>query len=336
MELTEFDYPLPKELIAQYPVEPREEARMLVLHRSDGRWEHRQFKDLPGYLAPGDCLVLNQTRVIPARLSGRRSTGGRVEVLLIREGPDGIWEALARPAHRLHQGEEIVFEEGVLSGEVVGREAGRVLIRLISTGDLRTALDRVGKIPLPPYISRELDQRDWEWYQTVYARDPGSVAAPTAGLHFTPQLLERVKEQGVEIAYITLHIGPGTFRPITSEKVEEHAMEGEHYLVSEEAAALINRAKRVIAVGTTVVRTLESTYTQGGVRPGKGVTDLFIYPGYRFRVVDGLITNFHLPKSTPLLLVCAFAGKGLVLRAYQEAVEHRYRFLSYGDGMFIS
>jgi S-adenosylmethionine:tRNA ribosyltransferase-isomerase len=335
VELAQFDYSLPKELIGQYPVEPRDHARMLVLKRVSGQWEHRRFRDLPEYLSPGDCLVLNQTRVIPARLYGRRPTGGKVEVLLVRRGSDGVWEALARPARRLRPGARILFKEGVLSGEVVGREAGRVLIRLESADEIEVTMDRLGEIPLPPYIHRPSSPEDRSWYQTVYARSPGSVASPTAGLHFTPELLNRIARKGVKIAKLVLHIGPGTFKPIATEQVESHQMDYEPYEISDQAAELIDRAKRVIAVGTSVVRALESADIQGGVRSVKGLARLFIYPGYHFRVVDALITNFHQPKSTPLLLVCAFAGREVMLQAYKEAIEQGYRFLSYGDGMLI-
>ncbi len=340
MKVSEFEYSLPRELIAQEPAEPRDSSRLLVLHRGSGAIEHRTFTDIPGYLRAGDCLVLNDTRVIRARLLGRRSTGGRVEVFLLREVGDDWWEALVKPGGRVRPGTAVVFGGGILRAEIAGdTEFGGRLVRLTSTGcTVRHAIDRVGLVPLPPYIRRPVE--DAERYQTVYAREEGSVAAPTAGLHFTPRLLDRLRAAGVGTVFITLHVGLGTFRPVQVEDVEGHRMHEEYYSVSAEAAADINRAVsaggRVVAVGTTVVRTLETVAGEGGmVRPGGGWTGVFIAPGYALRVVSALVTNFHLPRSTLLMLVSAFAGRENVLRAYEEAVRLRYRFYSFGDAMLI-
>ncbi|HHY92184.1 MAG TPA: tRNA preQ1(34) S-adenosylmethionine ribosyltransferase-isomerase QueA [Firmicutes bacterium] len=340
MRLEEFDYDLPAELIAQTPLARRDASRLLVLNRQTGGIEHRVFHDLPLFLRPGDVLVLNNTRVLPARLLGRRAaSGGKVEVLLLRELEPDQWEVLVKPGRRCPEGEELTFGGGRLRARVLRRtpEGGRVVAFSPGGKDFLQLLSEIGRMPLPPYIHTEL--QDQERYQTVYARHLGSAAAPTAGLHFTPDLLQAIQGQGVEILYLTLHVGLGTFRPVREENVEKHHMHEEYYIVHPEVAQRINTAKeekrRVVAVGTTVVRTLESAGQSGRVQPGAGWTDLFIYPGFTFHIVDALVTNFHLPKSTLLMLVAAFAGRETVLRAYQEAVKERYRFFSFGDAMFI-
>ncbi|MDN5347879.1 MAG: S-adenosylmethionine:tRNA ribosyltransferase-isomerase [Clostridia bacterium] len=342
MRLEEFDYYLPPELIAQEPLEPRDASRLLILHRSGGQIEHRHFYDLPAYLRPGDVLVVNNTRVIPARLHGyKETTGAKIEVLLLKEVGLRRWEVLARPARRLPVGARVIFGQGELVGEVLApTPAGGRLLQFYCPGgdDFRTVLGKLGQVPLPPYIRRPLERA--ERYQTVYARQEGSAAAPTAGLHFTPELLAGIREQGVQVVELLLHVGLDTFRPVKEENIEEHRMHSEYYAVEPGAAAAINKARaaggRVIAVGTTVVRTLETVAgPDGKVHAGSGWTDLFIYPGYRFKAVDCLITNFHLPKSTLLMLVCAFAGREKVLEAYREAIKQRYRFFSFGDAMLI-
>ncbi|SMB98855.1 S-adenosylmethionine--tRNA ribosyltransferase-isomerase [Thermanaeromonas toyohensis ToBE] len=340
MRVEDFDYYLPPELIAQHPVEPRDASRLLVLHRKAGMLEHRRFYELPLYLKPGDILVLNDTRVIPARLLGKKAeTGGQVELLLLRPLRRDCWEALVRPGRRIPPGTELLFGQGELRAKVLERtpQGGR-LVEFKYEGEWEEILGRLGEVPLPPYIKEKLP--DPERYQTVYASRPGSVAAPTAGLHFTPRLLKELKEKGVKIVYILLHVGLGTFRPVKEEVVEKHRMHAEYFCVDPEAARTINEARRqggrVIAVGTTVVRTLETAATpEGEIKPREGLTELFIYPGYRFKAVDGLITNFHLPRSTLLMLVCAFAGRERVLEAYQVAIKERYRFYSFGDAMLI-
>ena len=333
----DFDYALPPDRIAQHPVEPRDHAGLMVLHRDSGKLEHRRFYEVVDYLRRGDVLVINETRVFPARLVGKRPSGGKVELLLVRPLGRDTWEALAKPGRKVRPGERLLFGEGKLTGEVVERtEDGKRVVRF--SGDIET-LRNLGQVPLPPYIRRSPIPEDRERYQTVYARVEGSVAAPTAGLHFTEELLERLREKGVEVVPIVLHVGPGTFRPVRGE-VSEHRMEAEYYEVSPRAAEVVNLARgkggRVVAVGTTSVRTLETVADEEGrVRPGSGWTELFIYPPYRFRVVDALITNFHLPRSTLLMLVAAFAGRERVLEAYREAVRLGYRFYSYGDAMLI-
>jgi len=333
----DFDYALPPDRIAQHPVEPRDHARLMVLHRDSGKLEHRRFYEVVDYLRRGDVLVINETRVFPARLVGKRPSGGKVELLLVRPLGRDTWEALAKPGRKVRPGERLLFGEGKLTGEVVERtEGGKRVVRF--SGDLE-ALRNLGQVPLPPYIRRSPIPEDRKRYQTVYARVEGSVAAPTAGLHFTEELLGRLREKGVEVVPIVLHVGPGTFRPVRGE-VSEHRMEAEYYEVSPRAAEVVNLARgkggRVVAVGTTSVRTLETVADEEGrVRPGSGWTELFIYPPYRFRVVDALITNFHLPRSTLLMLVAAFAGRERVLEAYMEAVRLGYRFYSYGDAMLI-
>lgn len=341
MRLEDFDYYLPAELIAQTPVEPRDASRLLVLHREKDMLEHRHFYDLPDYLCDGDVLVLNETRVLPARLWGRRAgTGARIEVLLLTRRTGDIWETLVRPARRVPVGTEIIFGRGELKGRVisVGKEGERLLEFAYEEGPFEALLERLGEMPLPPYIKEKPENPGR--YQTVYARVDGSAAAPTAGLHFTPRLMERLQEKGIKLAYLLLHVGLGTFRPVKVENIEEHRMHAEYYEVTPETAAAINEARcrggRVVAVGTTVVRTLETVATpEGLIRPGKGWTDIFIYPGYTFKAVDCLITNFHLPKSTLIMLVSAFAGREKILAAYKEAVAAGYRFFSFGDAMLI-
>ncbi|MEW8957948.1 MAG: tRNA preQ1(34) S-adenosylmethionine ribosyltransferase-isomerase QueA [Moorella sp. (in: firmicutes)] len=341
MRLEDFDYYLPAELIAQTPVEPRDASRLLVLHREKDMLEHRHFYDLPDYLCDGDVLVLNETRVLPARLWGRRAgTGARIEVLLLTRRTGDIWETLVRPARRVPVGTEIIFGRGELKGRVisVGKEGERLLEFAYEEGPFEALLERLGEMPLPPYIKEKPENPGR--YQTVYARVDGSAAAPTAGLHFTPRLMERLQEKGIKLAYLLLHVGLGTFRPVKVENIKEHRMHAEYYEVTPETAAAINEARcrggRVVAVGTTVVRTLETVATpEGVIRPGKGWTDIFIYPGYTFKAVDCLITNFHLPKSTLIMLVSAFAGREKILAAYKEAVAAGYRFFSFGDAMLI-
>ncbi|BDG60801.1 tRNA preQ1(34) S-adenosylmethionine ribosyltransferase-isomerase QueA [Caldinitratiruptor microaerophilus] len=340
MKVADFDFELPPERIAQTPIEPRDASRLMVLHRDSGELEHRIFRDLPRYLRAGDALVLNDTRVIPARLIGEREgTGGRVEVLLLHPtGPD-TWETLVRPGRKARPGQRLLFGGGRLRAEVQGlTPAGGRAVRFTYEGRFEDVLEELGRVPLPPYIRTELE--DPGRYQTVYARDPGSAAAPTAGLHFTPRLLEEIAGLGVEIVYLTLHVGLGTFRPVQVEDVEEHVMHAEYYRVTEEAAARLNAARarggRIIPVGTTALRTLETVADEAGViRPGSGWTDIFIYPGYRFKATDALVTNFHLPRSTLLMLVSALAGRERILAAYREAVRLGYRFFSFGDAMLI-
>ena len=340
MRVDEFDYELPEELIAQRPATPRDSSRLMVLRRSAGRPEHRVFSELPELLEPGDLLVLNETKVLPARLIGvKKESRGQVEFLLLRRTALDTWEVLARPGRRLRPGARAVFGDGRLEGEVVAElPSGVRLVRFTWQGTWDAVLEELGRMPLPPYIKASLDEP--ERYQTVYARREGSVAAPTAGLHFTGELLGRLEAKGVEIARLTLHVGLGTFRPVTSETVEGHTMHEEYFEVPESCAEAVNRArrgrKRVVAVGTTVARALETVADERGeVRPYSGWTGIFIYPGYTFRCVDLLITNFHLPRSTLLMLVCAFAGRERILAAYEEAKRLGYRFYSFGDAMMI-
>lgn len=344
MNISHFDYHLPQELIAQEPARPRDASRLLVLHKATGETEHRRFRDLPDYLRGEDVVVFNDTRVIRARLRGRRVPGGgRAELLLLQDRGEGVWEALATPGRRLPPGRRIVFGQGELEAEVLERTpSGGRLVKFTrpggSAGDLAEMIRRVGEVPLPPYITRPVE--DESDYQTVFARRPGAAAAPTAGLHFSREMVEAVRERVTAMASVTLHIGVGTFRPVHVERVEEHVMHEESYAIPEETSAMVNRAleegRRVVAVGTSTVRALEAAAEGGRVRPGQGVTGLFIVPGHRFRVVSALLTNFHLPRSTLLLMVCAFAGRENIMRAYQEAMERRYRFLSFGDAMFIT
>ena len=340
MDVAEFDYDLPKELIAQDPLQDRSSSRLLILDKETGAIRHGVFTDILDELRPEDCLVINNTRVIPARLLGEREgTGGAVEVLLLRRESGDIWETLVKPGRKARPGQRISFGGGILTGEVIDIvDEGNRRIRFTYDGIFEEILDRLGEMPLPPYITHRLT--DAARYNTVYARFDGSAAAPTAGLHFTKELLQKIRERGTSVAEVTLHVGLGTFRPVKADKVEEHHMHSEHYEVSPAVADVINTARsrggRVIAVGTTSCRTLETvTDEDGTVRPGSGETSIFIYPGYHFKAVDALITNFHLPKSTLMMLVSALAGRDNIMKAYGEAVEKRYRFFSFGDAMFI-
>lgn len=343
MKINEFDYPLPEELIAQHPMEQREDSRLLVIHRKTGELEHRHFYDLLDYLEPGDCLVLNDSRVIPARLYGTKvGTGAKVEFLLIRRLEGDVWETMVRPGKRLHPGDRVSFSQKPrLEAEILAHgEDGTRHVKFHYDGIFMERLQELGKMPLPPYIQRENEGADRDRYQTVYCKTDGSVAAPTAGLHFTQELLAEARSRGIRIATVTLHVGIGTFRPVQCEEIEEHHMHLEEYEIDASQAELINETKqrggRVVCVGTTSVRTLESSVGQNGlVKPGRGSTEIFIYPGYRFRVPDGLITNFHLPKSTLLMLVSAFYNREGIMEAYRAAVLEGYRFFSYGDAMLI-
>lgn len=332
----DFDYELPEELVAQKPVEPRDASRLLVVDKRTGAWQHKRFRDLHEFLRPGDVLVRNDTRVLPARLHGVKApTGGRVELLLVRRKSADTWEALVRPGRRVAPGALLVFGDGRLTAQVLERTpSGGRIVRFRSVGPLDEVLRELGQVPLPPYIREKLD--DPERYQTVYAKEAGSVAAPTAGLHFTPQLLDKLAADGVVLCDLTLHVGPGTFRPVKAEFVEDHEMHAEYYQVPERTRAAVATAKRtgrrVIAVGTTAARALEAWAATGAEQ---GWTDLFIYPGYEWRVVDGLLTNFHLPRSSLLMLVSAMLGRERTLAAYREAVARRYRFFSFGDAMLI-
>lgn len=341
MDVSQFDFDLPERLIAQTPLAERSESRLLVLRREDGSIRHRRFQDIVEFLQPGDVLVLNDSKVIPARLIGSKAdTGAKIELLLLKQLQGDRWETLVKPAKRIKAGTKVVFGQGelVAVAEEEGEVPGGRVFRLEYDGVLMELLNRLGQMPLPPYIKKQLDDPDR--YQTVYARHPGSAAAPTAGLHFTPELLNRIEQRGVNIAAITLHVGLGTFRPVTADRVEDHRMHAEYYDVSREAAEAVNKAKangrRVVAVGTTSCRTLESIADdEGTVYARSGWTDIFIYPGYTFRAVDALITNFHLPKSTLVMLVSAFAGRELTMKSYREAVREEYRFFSFGDAMLI-
>lgn len=340
MDVKDFDYELPEELIAQDPLLKRDQSRLLVLDPGTGAMEHRHFYDIRDYLRAGDCLVINNTRVIPARLLGaKEETGAKVEVLLLINHGGDNWETLVKPGRKCREGARISFGEGLLVGQVTKvLEDGNRMIHFSYQGIWEEVLDRLGQMPLPPYIHHQL--ADKNRYQTVYAKHDGSAAAPTAGLHFTPELLEEIRKSGVEIAEVTLHVGLGTFRPVKADRVEDHDMHSEYYVVGQEAADTINRARanggRIIAVGTTSTRTLESVAEADGTIPVKsGWTKIFIYPGYQFKAIDGLITNFHLPQSTLVMLVSALAGRDHILKAYREAVEEKYRFFSFGDAMFI-
>lgn len=340
MKTKDFDYTLPEHLIAQHPADKRDASRLLVYDRAGKTVSHRHFSDILEYIHPEDCLVLNDTRVIPARLLGRKiGTGGAMEFLLLRDRGDDTWETLVRPGRRAQKGVRFEFGDGELTAEVLDKaEGGGRLVRFFYEGVFAEVLDRVGVMPLPPYIHAKLENPDR--YQTVYARYPGSAAAPTAGLHFTEDLLDRVQAQGTSIAKLTLHVGLGTFRPVKESNIEDHPMHAEVYSVAPQAADLVNAARkrggRIIAVGTTAVRTLETAADDSGaVRPGEGETDIFIYPGYRFKAVDALITNFHLPQSTLLMLVSALAGREEILSVYRQAVAQEYRFFSFGDAMMI-
>ncbi len=340
LKKSDFYFDLPQELIAQDPLEDRSASRLLVLNRQTGAVEHHHFKEITNYLRPDDCLVLNNTKVIPARLLGvKEDTGAAIEVLLLKRRDSDVWETLVKPGKKARPGAKIVFGDGCLKAEVLEVvEEGNRLIRFDYEGIFEEVLDRLGEMPLPPYITHKL--QDKNRYQTVYAKYEGSAAAPTAGLHFTEELLAHIEEMGVHIAYVTLHVGLGTFRPVKADNLSEHHMHSEHYEVTPETADLINRTKesggRVICVGTTSCRTVESAADENGrVQPGCGDTEIFIYPGYRFKVLDCLITNFHLPESTLVMLVSALAGRENVLAAYREAVEERYRFFSFGDAMLV-
>jgi S-adenosylmethionine:tRNA ribosyltransferase-isomerase len=340
MNVADFNFDLPKELIAQDPLEDRAASRLLVLRKETGTVEHCHFRDILQFLKKGDCLVINDTKVIPARLMGHKEeTNAGIEVLLLKRKSERVWETLVRPGKKMRTGARVVFGEGLLKGTVIGMaEEGNRLIEFEYEGIFEEILDKLGQMPLPPYITHELKDRNR--YQTVYAKHDGSAAAPTAGLHFTKELLEEIEAMGVLIAHVTLHVGLGTFRPVKVETIEEHHMHSEYYMVGEEAAAKINQTKaaggRVICVGTTSCRTLESASGEDGIlRAGSGWTDIFIYPGYSFKLVDCLITNFHLPESTLVMLVSALAGREHILNAYQEAVQERYRFFSFGDAMII-
>ena len=340
MKTSDFNYELPPELIAQTPIPQRDASRLLVLDKNTGAWQHRHFYDLPEYLRPGDCLILNNSRVLPARLLGHRLPGGGAcEVLLLIDRGNKTWECLVRPGKRMRTGAKLSFGDGELTAEVVEElPGGNRLVHFEYEGIFLEVLERLGKMPLPPYIREELQDR--ERYQTVYSKVNGSAAAPTAGLHFTQELLDQVSAMGVKLGYVTLHVGLGTFRPVNESRIEDHKMHREFYTVSQEAADAINKAKRegrrIIAVGTTSVRTLESAGASGEMKAGGSWTSIFIYPGYRFKVLDALVTNFHLPQSTLIMLVSALAGREHVLSAYEEAVKERYRFFSFGDAMFIS
>ncbi len=338
---SDFYFDLPQELIAQDPLEDRSGSRLLMLNKDTGEVMHRIFRDITDYLEPGDCLVLNDTKVIPARLLGTKAdTGAAIEVLLLKRQENDIWEALVKPGKKARPGTVISFGDGILTGEVLDVvDEGNRLIQFCYKGIFEEVLDRLGEMPLPPYITHKL--QDKNRYQTVYAKYEGSAAAPTAGLHFTKELIDRIEEKGVKIAYVTLHVGLGTFRPVKADNILEHHMHSEYYQVTKEAADMINgtkrNGKRVICVGTTSCRTVESGADENGVlHPGCDNTEIFIYPGYRFKILDGLITNFHLPESTLVMLVSALAGREHVLGAYEEAIREKYRFFSFGDAMFIT
>ena len=340
MKTSDFFYELPEELIAQDPLEDRTASRLLVLDRKTDKLEHKIFGDVINYLNPGDCLVINNTRVIPARLIGEKEgTGGKVEILLLKRRENDIWESLVKPGKKLRPGARVIFGDGRLKAEILEiAEEGNRLVKFYYEGIFEEILDSLGEMPLPPYITHKLE--DKEMYQTVYAKFDGSAAAPTAGLHFTNELLEKIRQKGIRIASITLHVGLGTFRPVKVEDVNNHHMHTEWYEVNNEAADIINETKknggRVICVGTTSCRTIESVADENGFMSAKtGETDIFIYPGYKFKVMDGLITNFHLPESTLVMLVSAFAGKERILSAYETAVKERYRFFSFGDAMIL-
>lgn len=341
MKTSDFNFDLPERLIAQHPLEKRDASRLLVLDRADGSVQHRHFTDLIDYLQPGDTLVMNNSRVIPARLMG--SAEGRttpIEVVLLTDKGDGVWECLTRPGKKTREGVRLSFGDGLLTAEVesVDPESGNRMIRFHYEGVFLELLEKLGTMPLPPYIKEKLN--DQERYQTVYSKTPGSAAAPTAGLHFTKELLARISDKGINLAYVTLHVGLGTFRPVKVEDVTSHKMHSEYYIMDEQTAALINRTKeqghQVFAVGTTACRTLETIADDAGrVRAQSGWTDIFIYPGYRFKLIDHLITNFHLPESTLMMLVSAFASRDMVMSAYQQAIEQEYRFFSFGDSMLL-
>jgi len=340
MKTSDFYYDLPKELIAQTPIEKRDASRLLTLDKNTGTWEHHHFYELPDFLTEKDCLILNDSRVLPARLLGHRLPGGGAcEVLLLVDKGEGVWECLVRPGKKMRPGAQVSFGDGELTGEIISEvEDGNRLVKFHYEGIFLEVLERLGKMPLPPYIREELQDR--ERYQTVYSKELGSAAAPTAGLHFTKDLLEKIAAKGVNIGYVTLHVGLGTFRPVKEDEIEGHEMHSEYCIISQEVADLINRTKagggRVVCVGTTSCRTVESWANEDGTMEAKsGWTGIYIYPGYQFKVTDALITNFHLPESTLIMLVSALAGREHILAAYREAVKERYRFFSFGDAMFI-
>lgn len=338
MLVTDFDYELPQELIAQHPMEPRDHSRLLVVDKKTGEIEHKHFYDLVNYLKPGDVLVFNDTRVIPARLHGTKDTGAQVEVFLLTRRDATDWEVLVRPGKKLQVGAKINFSDELSCEVIEHTDFGGRVVRFKYDGIFEEILDRLGETPLPPYITAPLE--DKERYQTVYNRERGSAAAPTAGLHFTKELLQKIKDIGCEEVFVTLHVGLGTFRPVSEAKIEDHKMHKEFYTVSQEAAAAVNKAKaegrRIIAVGTTAVRTLEAAGADGQLHAGSSWTNIFIYPGYKFRLVDDLVTNFHLPQSTLLMLVSTLSTREIMLQTYKKAVEEKYRFFSFGDAMFIT
>lgn len=338
MLVTDFDYELPQELIAQHPMEPRDHSRLLVVDKKTGEIEHKHFYDLVNYLKPGDVLVFNDTRVIPARLHGTKDTGAHVEVFLLTRRDATDWEVLVRPGKKLQVGAKIHFSDELSCEVIEHTDFGGRVVRFKYDGIFEEILDRLGETPLPPYITAPLE--DKERYQTVYNRERGSAAAPTAGLHFTKELLQKIKEIGCEEVFVTLHVGLGTFRPVSEAKIEDHKMHKEFYTVSQEAADAVNKAKaegrRIIAVGTTAVRTLEAAGADGQLHAGSSWTNIFIYPGYKFRLVDDLVTNFHLPQSTLLMLVSTLSTRDIMLQTYKKAVEEKYRFFSFGDAMFIT
>ena len=339
MKVSEFNYNLPEELIAQTPIEKRDESRLMILDRSKKTIEHKKFKDIIDYLEPGDVLVRNNTKVIPARLYGQKETGAKVEFLLLNNIEGDVWECIVRPGNKLHIGTKVIFGDGILTAEILEiMPGGTRKVEFYYQGIFNEILDQIGLMPLPPYIHESLKEKDR--YQTVYAKYDGSAAAPTAGLHFTEELLKKLEEKGIIIANVTLHVGIGTFRPVKEDTVEEHKMHTEHYYIKQEDVDKINNAKkngkRVIAVGTTSCRVLETIADENGmVKETEGDTGIYIYPGYKFKCLDGLITNFHLPQSTLLMLVSALAGKDYIMNAYEEAVKEKYRFFSFGDAMFI-
>ena len=339
MKVSEFNYNLPEELIAQTPIEKRDESRLMILDRSKKTIEHKKFKDIIDYLEPGDVLVRNNTKVIPARLYGQKETGAKVEFLLLNNIEGDVWECIVRPGNKLHIGTKVIFGDGILTAEILEiMPGGTRKVEFHYQGIFNEILDQIGLMPLPPYIHESLKEKDR--YQTVYAKYDGSAAAPTAGLHFTEELLKKLEEKGIIIANVTLHVGIGTFRPVKEDTVEEHKMHTEHYYIKQEDVDKINNAKkngkRVIAVGTTSCRVLETIADENGmVKETEGDTGIYIYPGYKFKCLDGLITNFHLPQSTLLMLVSALAGKDYIMNAYEEAVKEKYRFFSFGDAMFI-
>lgn len=338
MLVTDFDYDLPQELIAQHPMEPRDHSRLLVVDKKTGEIEHKHFYDLVNYLKPGDVLVFNDTRVIPARLHGTKDTGAHVEVFLLTRRDATDWEVLVRPGKKLQVGAKIHFSDELSCEVIEHTDFGGRVVRFKYDGIFEEILDRLGETPLPPYITAPLE--DKERYQTVYNRERGSAAAPTAGLHFTKELMQKIKEIGCEEVFVTLHVGLGTFRPVSEAKIEDHKMHKEFYTVSQEAADAVNKAKaegrRIIAVGTTAVRTLEAAGADGQLHAGSSWTNIFIYPGYKFRLVDDLVTNFHLPQSTLLMLVSTLSTREIMLQTYKKAVEEKYRFFSFGDAMFIT